>query len=255
MANVNKWCAASGRISLFPETPPPVLPSAQDIYRKVWSEDPDVFQRPQNALSPGIARGKNHGLVLQCLIHPSRMDLDFRGLPEKDDPSLPLIADFNLLKNELNSIISTIRTGFVSVPIARIGLFYHFLNIQPDIAAANNTIMKVIPSSYAIKLNEEEDFIFQINRPKAVASEGNTVLNSVINWAIQRIQMMTITATTGQNALAPQTESVILTAASITVDINNVPTTVLDSARQAGLLDFGQTKAEEIQHELGLIVH
>lgn len=251
------WKPFLGRVTLFPASGPAILPSALELFRKVFGGDPDNFQNPQNPLAPAMAAGKRGGVVVHCSVHPTRIDFNISPTPTRtNEQSVSLIDDVVQYNNQLENVIVAIQKGTISQPVQRIALFKQFLNLQTNNTAANQAVKSIIPSRYGVKLNEEEDFIFQVNRPYRSQSVKGMKVNSVVKWSVERIQILAIAFPSAPtNVIAtgiPKTQTTEFTAASVTFDDNNSPSEApLGSTQQAQLLREFQAKSNQLQTEMG----
>lgn len=251
------WKPFLGRVTLFPVSGPSILPSALDLFRKVFGGEPDNFQNAQSALAPAVAAGKRGGVVVQCSVHPVRIDFNISPMPTTgSEQSVSLIEDVAQFRNQLENVIAAIQKGSISQPVLRVALFKQSLSLQTGHIAANKAVKSIIPSRYGVKLNEEEDFIFQVNRPYSSQTVNRMKLNSVVKWSVERIQLFSIAFPNAPTNVAvtglPRTQTSEFIAASVTFDDNNSPTEApLNSAQQATLLREFQAKSNQLQTEMG----
>jgi hypothetical protein len=261
---MNEWKAAVGRITLFPTAT--VLsspPSALDLYKRVWGGDPDNFQRQANPLMPTVAQGKRGGITASCFVHPVRIDFNLTPTSpphEITQLSFPLIEDTTQLHTELARIMDDIGQGLVSGSVVRVALNVQFLAMRPSPVEANKTLTSIIPSKYGVKITDEEDFIFQINRPYASREVRSVKMNSLTKWSVDRLQVFTMAIPMG-GALGPAPANITsggnrqgaeYIAASVTIDNNNVPVDAISSAQQSSLLHEALIAAAQTQQDIGL---
>jgi hypothetical protein len=261
---MNEWKASGGRITLFPSAPvSSPLSSALELYRRVWREDPDNFQKQANPLTPTVARGKRGVVTASCFTHPARIDFTLTptsSAHEVAQLSFPLIEDTSQLLPELVRILDAIGEGVISDSIFRVALNVQFLVLKPSFAEANQAITVIIPSQYGVRITGEEDFVFQINRPYTSREVGTIKMNSLTKWSVDRLQVLTMAvpmggaptpASVAATSVSRQTKEFI--AASVTFDNNNVPTgTPIPSAQQSLLLYEALTLAAQTQQDIGL---
>jgi hypothetical protein len=264
---MNTWKASASRITLFPAasvSSPPL--SAFDLYRRVWGVDPDGFQKQPNPLLPSLAQGKHGGMMATCLTHSTRVDFNLTPTAPPQamaqQPSVNLIEDGSRLHAELRRIIGAIGQGVVSDLVIRVGLNFQFLAVKPSSAEANSALTTTIPDQYGVRITDEEDFIFQINRPYTSRAVASIKMNSITKWSVDRLLVFTATipmswAPTSALATAgpatPQAAAFI--AASVVFDNNNVPTeTQLSRNQQSSLLREALTAAVQMQQDIGLNV-
>ncbi len=115
----------------------------------------------------------------------------------------------------------------------------------------------VIPGQYGVSLADEEDFVFQVNRPYPSRKLEGLTMNFLVKWSVDRLQILTVSLPTGGSATplpaslspVPQTENFI--AASVNFDINNVPTEA-PLQQPSSLLHEAIVAAAEMQKAIGL---
>ena len=182
-----------GRVTLFPAVPSPP-PSALILFSGIWGGDPDSFQRQPNAMMPTIAQGFRHGMSASCSIHPARIDFSLEPGPSKAaGHAVAVIEDSTELQKQLAQVIDVLGKGAISNPIARVALYLQFLTTTDNFAKANEAITSVLPEQYRLKLaDDEEDFVFQINRPQMSKQVQGIKLNVLTKWSVERIQVFTI---------------------------------------------------------------
>jgi hypothetical protein len=257
---MSDWKALVGRVTLFPASPSP-SPSALSIFSKIWGGDPDSFQRQTNALMPTIAQGKRKGMTVSCSVHPARIDLSLEpaATTQMAAPSVAMIEDTTELQKQLLQIISVIGQSVISNPMARLAVYLQFLTIADDFVEANRKITNVVPKKYGVKITDEEDFVFQINRPQTSKQVPGTKLNVLTKWSVDRIQVFTIAMPTPGVPMQP------ITMAAHNVKMFISPTVVLDNstpveqqissfnaAQQSALLMDAFALASEVQKDVGL---
>ncbi len=228
---MNEWKSSGGRITLLPLAQFPSSPplSALELYKKVWREDPDNFQKSTNPLMPTVAQGRRGNLLAGCAVHPTRTDFTLTPSTPQEEVhgTFPLIEDTGLLYAELLRTIDGIDQVLLQLA-GRVALSVAFVALKPSSAEANKTLTSVIPDQYGVKLRNEEDFIFQINQPYSSRSVDGVTMNSLTKWSVERLQILTIALpvrmaapSQASSAATRQTEQFI--AANVHFDINNVP--------------------------------
>jgi hypothetical protein len=256
---MNEWKSSGGRVTLFPaQSPAPTL-SALDLYKQVWGADPDSFQRQANPLVPTIAQGRRGGLTVGSVAGPTRVDFTLTppSPPEMTQGSFPLIEDPGILHAELLRIMDVIGQGGSLRSVVRVALSVQFIAVKASSAEANKVLTAVIPGQYGIKLTDEEDFIFQVNRPYPSRKAEGVRMNFLVKWSVDRLQILTLSLPVGGAATplqtsaspTPQTEQFI--AASIHFDINNVPTEA-PLQQPASVLNEALVAAAQMQQSIGL---
>jgi hypothetical protein len=261
---MNEWKPSVGRITLFPTLSTSTFPpSALEFYRKVWGGEPDNFQKQANPLMPTVAMGKRGSLMASCSTHPTRIDFSLTPPmpPQNAAPtSLPLIEDGGQLHAELESVVDFIRKGPLSAPIVRVALSAQFLIVKSNFAEANEAVTKTIPNQYGVRTTNEEDLIFQINRPYTSNTADGVRMNSITKWSVDRHQVLTFlfpllgtvtTASANRSSAKPQIEEFI--AGSVTFDNNNVQReSALSSLQQSAILLEALAGLEKMQRDIGL---
>lgn len=210
---------------------------------------------------PTIAQGKRGTLMAGCSAHPSRVDFTLTPPSSEDGlplASFPVIVDTGMLNAELLRIVDAITRAVQSVVRVAIGI--QFLAVKPSSAEANSLIAGVIPSIYGVRITNEEDFIFQVNRPYVSSEAQGIKMNSITKWSVDRLQILTIALPMGGSTVTPvpssprpQTEQFI--AAVVNFDINSVPSeTPLATGQSSSLLSEALGTASRAQRTIGLNV-
>jgi hypothetical protein len=261
---MNEWKALNGRITLFPTVPVPApLPSAFELYRRVWGGDPDNYQKQANALLPTVAQGTRNGIAVQLVSQPARIDFSLSPPPAPGaiTPSIDLIENTSQFHAELTRIIDVLAKGAISNPVLRVALGVQFVSLKTDVIETNKTLMAVMPVPYRVKLTDEQDFVFQINRPQVSSRVESIRMNFVTTWRAQRLQVvnftilaagMPVSASKDTSLAQPHPEVKEFIAASVSFDNNNVPAGPLTSSQQSELLLEGIARVETGQREIGL---
>jgi hypothetical protein len=258
---MNVWKSSGGRITLFPapSSSPPL--SALELYKHVWGTEPDSFQRQANPLIPTVAQGNRGNLTAGSVAGPTRIDFTLTpsSPPEIVHGSFPLIEDPSVLNAELGKIIDVIGQGGSLRSLVRVALSIQFIAVKPSSAEANTVLTAVIPSQYGVRVTDEEDFVFQINRPYPSRKVEGVKVNFLTKWSVDRLQILTLSLPVGgagtplqtqaSASPTPQTEQFI--AASIHFDINNVPTET-PVQQPASILREALVSASQMQQAIGL---
>jgi len=261
---MNEWKSSGGRITLFPSAVSSPSLSALELYRQVWGEEPDGFQKQPNPLMPSVAHGNHNGLKAGCFAQPARIDFNLTppSSPQEEaqeDASFPLIEDTALLRAELLRIIAAADRNAALNSVVRVALGVQFLVLKPSSAEANFVLTASIPERYGVKITDEEDFIFQINRPYASRSADGIKTNFITKWSVDRLQVITLavqvggpTTSTQTPASGSQTAQQFI-AASVNFDINNVQTaSPLPNGQPASMLREALTAVAQMQQAIGL---
>lgn len=259
------WKSSGGRITLFPASASSPPLSARELYGQVWDDEPDSFQKPPNPLMPSVAQGKRGPLMAGCLAQPARVDFTLTppssGQAEaQEEISFPLIEDTGLLHSELLRIIDIIDQRTVIQSVVRVALGVQFLALRPSSVEANRVLTAIIPEQYGVRIADEEDFIFQVNRPYASRKADGIKMNSIAKWSVDRLQLLAFAiplsgpTTSAQTAAPPGSQTAQFIAASLLFDINNVPTAPLAGGQQSSLLREALITIAQMQRAIGLNV-
>ena len=263
---MNDWAALAGRITIFPNSQSTgVLPSALELYKKIWPSDPDNFQSPNSPLSPSVAQGRHAGLSVSCTVHPTRIDLTLTPpLPTLNaaNQQFPLIENSSEFHSELVRIAKLIGTGLLSNPVLRVATFLQFVSIEANSTEANKALMSIVPSQYRLKLGDEVEFIMQVNRPRLSDRVENLKMNLITKWNVDHFQMFAIMRfASGPPVVAmPAQDSsrlIDVLAASVSFDNNNeaVPAEKpLSASDQSSLILEGFTRTSESLQESGISI-
>lgn len=249
-----EWKPFIGRFSFFPMPTSTAVTSAHELYREIWGTEPDNYQRSQNALSPASASGKVGSMVVSCLVHPTRIDLNLTAAPTSDSQQgLPFIQDGDELRSEMRRIAKLVRNRPGEPQLSRVALFLQFLSPQKTISEGNKAAGSIIPEKYGLRIQDEEDFIFQINQPYASKFAAETRMNCITKWSVERIQLMTVNVPSQGMSAGEQLRSpriTVLIAASVSFDINNSPAdTPLPAVKQSALLEEALEASQRLQLE------
>ena len=252
---MNEWKALVGRITAFSATPSQP-PSAAILYRAIWESEPDSFQKQENPLLPSIAQGARDGMTASCSVVAGRADFNLTpSRPLGPEVGLSLFEDSNRLSEGLAQITDALGRGAYANGVSRVALYVQFLNPAPGYTEANKLLTKVIPDKYGVRLTTEEDVVFQINCPYASHQANDLVMNSIVKWSLQKLQVVSFTIT-GLGPFGPanqptaQAKSYV--AASVNFDINSRPTKApLVSGQVAALLREALATVEQSKRDLG----
>ena len=241
-----RWNPSAGRITLF-SAPTSRVPSALNLFQTVWRADPDGFQKQNNPLVPTIAQGRRGNLVFACIVQPGRIDLSLTPPPSPagtPDESYPVIEDDRELHNEMLRIAEVVAREQVAENVSRVAVSKNFLNLTENFVEANKELLTIMPAEYRPKLKDEEDFLFQVNRPYSSGRVPNVTINVLIRWSVDRLGIISIalpmrspnTVMAAPVSATPETKTFI--GASVSFDLNNVPTErLLAPHEQAAIVD------------------
>jgi hypothetical protein len=253
---MNEWKTLASRVTLFPiGTSSP--PSALELYQKVWGQ-PDNFQKPSSALAPAVAQGTNGDVMVACSVHPMRVDFNFfapfpSSIVEEERP--PVLEDATHLRAELERIIGNVVCGGdLGILASRVAINAQFVLLCTNATESNKALISVMPKQYRMQITDEEDFIFQINRPQNHPDIQNVRMNYITKWSTDRIRLGSLFLPTNGSLTVPSTRREFIVA-SVTFDNNNVPVIQsLGNKEQSSLLYEGLNALVRIQHDLGLNV-
>jgi len=255
---MNEWKPFLGRIIFFPAMPGASrLPSSLELYKKIWSADPDSFHKQPNPLNPEVAQGKSGNLMVNCMIHPVRIDFNLTAAPSPErQMTLNLIDHPIELRDELKRITNYFSSSVLDL-FSRVALNLQFLNLKPTNVEANKALTEVIPDRYGVTITDEEAFVFQINQPNKSSEFKDITMNFITKWSVEQFQVLTISIPPSgvpvQPLTLPQPKTVI--AASVSFDNNNTPSTpvrALTRDEQSALLQEVWDNAARKQLEIGL---
>jgi hypothetical protein len=133
--------------------------------------------------------------------------------------------------------------------VNRAGCFAQFAVATENYREANNLIRTILPSEYAVKLSDEEDFVLQVNHPRQV---GERKMNFITKWAVERLQVLSLQVTPGMgqaSALGQLVSEHIV--GTVSFDNSNSPIGLLSKEDLVSILDEalsgisdGQRKAQ-----------
>lgn len=251
---MSEWKVFIGRVSVFltatPMSPPP---GPAELYRMMWGDDPDSFQKAPNPLAASIAQGRRNGITMTCTVQPARIDFNLMGAPiQASELALIPAAQVN---SELRRMIEVMQEGTISLTASRVALFVQFLTPTVGIVDGNKILASTIP--YGINLSDEKDVVFQVNRPYKSKQAPPVDMNAIIKWSVDNLQILAFALPTGgaagpAGAPIPQVRQVI--AASVTFDVNNHPgqAVILDNGQQSVILLEALDFVSRTQREIGL---
>ena len=237
------WKALLARISIFPLTPSPTPPSALDLFRRVWDVEPEEFHGQTNPLMPSMAQGRVGSIIANC--SKQQLRTDFHLLPLPVGASLALIEDTTQLHGELSRIIRVIGEGLIPHPVTRVAVFLQFVIPASTSADANRILLESMPQAYRMRVTDEEDFVFQVNRPVNLNIMDSIRMNLIAKWSVEHIQLFA-------GRYTPPVSQPVITA-SITFDHNNAPIIIpIGTDRQAALLNEGLSRVASLRHDFDM---
>lgn len=261
---MNEWKVSVGRATLFPASPASFSRiSGIDLYRQVWGSEPDSFQKQENPLLPTVAQGRHGGIVMACAVHPSRLDFSFNPTPPAtlNAPSVQLIENARPLWRSFLQLFDALARGSVVGEVARVAINLQALVVKPNVEEVNRALMEAIPTHYGLRLTDEEDVIFQANRPFLSERVPGLRMNAATTWSGARIQVFSFSmpasgmVNAAMTAVSenPQTKNFL--GASVALEVNNVPTAKpISSTDQASVLREALSWIGQQQAELRLFI-
>lgn len=259
---MNEWKAFLGRITFLPTMLiPSSMSSALELYRQIFSGDPDTFQKQVDASLPSFAQGKSGGLTVNCVVQSARIDVNLTATPGQVlKMTVPLFDHPIELRDELKRIINFLGGSSLLKDASRVALFLQFLKLKPSHVEANKALMEVIPNQYGVTITDEEGFIFQINQPHMNRDFRNIKMNFITKWSAELFQVAAIpippfglSAPAGMTLAPPKPTTFI--AASVVFDNNNIHSDsvrALNGKEQSALLQEALDAAVRKQQEIGL---
>ncbi len=201
--------------------------------------------------------------MASCFSHPSRLDFNLSSVSppsEVPETSLALIEDTEQLHIQLKKIIDVIAEG-VSDSVARVAFGVQFIVVKQNLVEINKTLIRVIPKEYRMRITDEDDFIFQVNRPRKSNSVGDVKVNFITKWSKEGLRVQAMPVPAGGVPIAALDSSLLAQvqfrdyiAASVSFDHNTAIAsgTTLTSRQQSSLLLEELTAAAAMQADIGL---
>ena len=242
---MNGWQALLGRITFFLAPSSVIMPSAFELFRKLWNVEPKSYQGSLSPFSASVAHGRSEDLSINCAVHPARIDLNLSagGRGAIPGPQYnPGIQDGAQLSKELKRLFEVIERNVLANPVLRVALYLQFICFKKDWAEANSELLTVVPDHYRVKLADEQEFSIQANKPCASKQVENVKLNRITKWSSDHITIIAQKVESGQMGELPSKEKPAaydFFGASVLFDNNNVPIPTerpLTSAEQSKLL-------------------
>jgi hypothetical protein len=212
--------------------------------------EPEEFHgQAANPLMPSMAQGKlGDDLIVNCVNQHIRTDFSLLPLPSTAS-SLAFIEDTTQLHGELSRIIRVIGEGLTSNPVSRVAVFVQFVMPAATLEEANKLLLTSMPQAYRMGVTNEEDFVFQVNRPIDLNNiDTNIRMNIITKWSVEKIQVM---AASRVDQYIPISQQFIM--ASLTFDHNNVPSiTPISNDKQAALLTEGLSRVTNLRRDYNM---
>lgn len=235
----------------------------RSTFIKIWGADPDNFQKSPAPIFPSQAQGTRGDLQATCLVHPTRIDFNLSPVTSQGispQPTLQLIENTAQLHTELLRIANLFADSDIPDAFIGVALFLQFVAPQPNFREANRTLLSIIPEQYRTRITDEEDFVFQINRPHTSSQVQGVRMNFITKWSVERGKVVTFSLPTPGGTINAQQQMLMpistdFITPSISFDTNNspyTPETSLTVKEQSLLLLEGFTRIEQYQHDFGL---
>lgn len=235
-------------------------PSPLDLFRLIWKIDPDSFRASSNPLAPNVAQGTVGEIQINCSTAVNRVDFNFgpKLTTEASDavPSVQFIEVPEQLYACFGTVIDAVSGSRLKLAAGRVAIACQFVQPETDLQSVNRTVMNTMPEPYRLNLSDEDDLIFQVNRPSV--SGGGDKLNTVLNWSLVRFQLINVAVSASLGQLTEVPSAVFhtghsLLGASLTVEVNNpADISPLDHQKQSEILSEGLRKIAQTQVEFGL---
>lgn len=230
--------------------------SAHSLYRHIWQDDPDSFQKA-NGPSPAVAQGKRQGgMSCNCLVYAARIDFNLVATPlQGPQMELALIRDPAVFDDGLKTIVRAISQGFdADFPVLRVAMYTQYLCPAPNFKEANQRLTEIMPDNYRVTLKEEQDFVLQMNEPYTSAVIPNSTLNALTKWSVERLQVIAFAmpqpaAQVPGQPIVPTANTRQFIAASMAFEHNLINPMQLSSTQQSSLLSEILSRIEQRKRE------
>jgi hypothetical protein len=244
---MNAWKVQAARITVFPllasGSPPK---SALDLYKSVWGKDPDSFQNQVLSGSPfpnSIAQGVVGKLSRSCQSQLIRADFTFGPAAATVGSALPSVEDTDFLSTEMMGLIGSIDNAFQQTPLNRVASYMQLGQEASDYRQANQIVSGAMWQHQKVSLNDEEDFVLQINRTDSDATDRSIKLNFITKWSVERVQVMTFFT-----QMSPDGGPGVANAPTVIEKI--IPTIALDNSNMPLQKPFDQNETGRVLSEL-----
>lgn len=216
------WQAESVAVSLFVPSHPDMHIS--NIYREAFDREPTQTNenvQPIGRIGQAAAASNDRTRVLS--LQPGRIDISLNG---SDINFSPLTNHPPTLPNIEEAIDEAVRASSKVLKhtshIQRTALNIRLVKYNKTTVEANREILSVLP--FKIRLEEETDFLLQVNKPSRVAGMA---VNRIMRWSVENLQFVTSTSPLGGAfQYTPQTMQQYFSAI-LHMDFNTVPTNIM----------------------------
>lgn len=180
---VLNWGAEVASVALFTQSTPNI-PIAT-FFEKCFGQAPsNIHDSVQGAGRIGSAGKIFNGLTHAILVAPGRVDVNLQPPESSSLPtSPPLITDVAATLEAVSNFAKT-AVGDVG-PITRIAMNLRLASHHKTVEEANKKVLEILTAK--LLLNDEVDFIYQINSPKRI--DGFNI-NRIIRWSVENVQMI-----------------------------------------------------------------
>lgn len=193
------WKIQAARITLFPLLGTGSVPkSALELYKAVWGKDPDSFQSQPMAGAPfpvSVAQGVEGAVSRLCQTQPVRVDFGFN--PTASTSDIATFVDTHQLHAEMRRVIGSVENALHQMPVNRVAVYLQIGQETGDYSAANKLICQTFWEDRKFALTDEEDFVFQLNRPEKDSADPALKLNFITKWSVERVQILTFIGQAG----------------------------------------------------------
>ncbi len=184
------------RFTLLPQLGASVR-NAAALYEAMFERQPDAFQSSSPGPFPGSLA---HGIVgdIQLVIQqqPARLDITFQPQPQvqQGDDLVKFGAAVDV-RSHLTSLASALPRALSGAPLTRVASYLQLGRAASSHAEAIRVLLGTMPQRYRMSLADEEDLIFQVNRPKPSAHGAERRINCITKWSVDRLTTMMVTNT------------------------------------------------------------
>lgn len=172
----------------------PVTVSVSELFSLAYGVKPTQINENRHPGGWIGTAGNSDGAVTKTIqIQPGRIDLVISGAEAEfsSNPSPLSIQDVTVAMDELLAAARKIVSQFNV--FVRLAVNCRLARHEKNIKDANKALLSVFP--YKIPLDQESDFIFQINNGKQMPK---FFMNRIVKWSVENIQILAATNPFGQ---------------------------------------------------------
>lgn len=227
LGSIESWQVEQLRVTTFHVNGVGDLDPLQ-MWKKVIGNAPEqVNTRPKDRIIQ--AHGPFDGKQLTLVTRPGRIDWNLRelmGLPDESMQDLPTIGTLPAVLDSFGKVADQWLN--ICPDVIRLAFGAHLLKAVADRASASRELSPFLPN---VKLTpDSQDFLYQINRPRAAQSAPNLNINRLTKWSVMQsgtlsignLQMSGPIVATRRSQLACRLELDINTQAESTVAIGRI---------------------------------